>query len=426
VIQYVSKQRASMREKHSCATAFAWAALAISIGSADVARAQADVPCDSLDAPIIYGRGGSAPNQLIGRLAVDLAESSNPLTVVYDDKGACFAMAALINGEKISATAKYWVREADKIVQKTCTLAEPVDATWGSMAQLATTCAGIDTLPADVSDTIGPISGFSIVVPKLSNQQAISAEALYFIYGFDVNNPEYQVPPWTVYDAIASRTVTSAAGLLLAKAVGIPLTQTLKGTDTKNNQGSIDFITTVSQAAKDNPDAAIAFASTETVDRNRDKVNTLAFQAKGQDHGYWPDSTATALDKINLRQGRYFLWNPHHFYAKLDKDNGKIADPNVKRWIGYITGQTALPDKLSFLDIQIDVGNVPDCAMQVTRDGDVGPLQSYQPEISCNCYYETKATGAKPDSCQECDGEGPDASCPKDAPVCHYGYCEVQ
>jgi len=414
--------------KQAQEVALSGAALCLSLGLVETAQAQANVACDSLPAPIIYGRGGSAPNQLLGRLAVDIAASPQPLTVVYKDDGACFAMASLVSGEKLATSAKYWVKQGASIVQKTCTLpaadSTTIEASWGSMAQLATTCPGIDALPANVSDTTGPISGFSLFVPTASTQQVISAEAVYYIYGLGVENPAYQVAPWTVPGAIASRATTSAAGLLLAKAVGIDLSHPLYGTDVKNNQGAVTHITTVA-AAVANPEAAIGFASTETADTNRDKVRTLAFQAVGQDKGYWPDSTVTSFDKINIRQGRYNLWNPHHFYAKLN-GSSQIADPNVKRWIEYLTNQTALPGNLSFLDIQIEVGNVPECAMEVTRDGEVGPLASYQPDEPCGCYFEFKATGIAPDSCQECETEGQDPSCPTDAPVCRHGFCEVK
>jgi hypothetical protein len=423
------RAKTRVRLRHVKRAALAGAGLVL--GLAAVSDAAAQVACDSLPQPIIYGRGGSAPNRLVGRLAAELARSpTERLTVVYDDDGACYAMASLVNGEKPTATPKYWTIVDGEVKQDTCTLPADEDqvpeATWGSMAQLATTCAGIDALPADVSDTVGPISGFNLFVPTESTQQVISAEAVYYIYGFGPENPAYQVAPWTVPAAIASRTTTSAAGLLLAKSVGIDLSHPLYGTDTKNNQGSVDYITKVSDAAINNPEAAIGFASSETVDDNREVVRTLAFQAVGQEYGYWPDSDATSFDKINIREGRYWLWNPHHFYAKLDGPNGEIADPNVKRWIEYITAQRELPDGLSFLDIQIDVGVIPECAMKVQRDGDVGPLASFVPDEPCGCYYEFKATGVAPDSCQACATEGEDPSCPSDAPVCRHGYCEVK
>jgi hypothetical protein len=419
----------------------AWTAAAASFAAltagAELARAE-DPTCASLgsvEAPIIYGRGGSAASVIIGRFAVAVKESSEPLTVVYKDDGACFAMEALINGHNPNASAKYWIRDGEgKIVAKTCTLpADEIDAppaTWGAMAQQATTCPGVDALPDTIGDWTGSNSGFSIIVPNASTQQVISSEAIYYIYGFGVEDPATQVAPWTVPGAVASRKTTSAAGLLLAKAAGIPLAHPLYASDVndvKNNQGAVDFITSTSTAAVQNPEAAIAFCSTETADANRAKVRTLAFQATGQAYGYWPDSNATtSYDKINIREGRYWLWNPHHFFATLDGPNGEIADANTKRWIGYLTGTTPLPSAETTLDLQIEVGTVPSCAMHVNRDDDVGPLYSFQPDEPCGCYFELKATGAAGEACVECTEENEATVCPSSASKCRHGYCEVQ
>ncbi len=423
----------------------AGASLAALLAHAGAARAE-DPLCSSLgsaEAPLVVGRGGSAASVVIGRFAVAVRESTKPLTIVYRDDGACYAMAALKDGEKVTTDAKYWVRDAttNKVVAKTCkfNVDEGVPATWGAMAQLATTCPGVDALPADVSDTRGPNSGFSIIVPNASTQQVISSEALYYIYGLGVEDPQVQVAPWTVPGAIAARKTTSAAGLLLAKAVGIPLSHPLymSGTaddpqnDVKNNQGAVDFITVKSAAARDNPEAAIGFCSTETADANRDKVRTLAFQAEGQDYGYWPDSNATtSFDKINIREGRYWLWNPHHFFAKLDGPGGEVVDENTKNWIGYITGTIPLPPAASkteeALDLWIEVGTIPECAMHVNRDEDVGPLYSYQPDEPCGCYYEFKTTGVAPDSCVACTEANAQDVCPDTAPTCRHGFCEVK
>lgn len=405
-------------------------------------------------APRIFGRGGSAPNVLLGRLAVELQESSEPLVVVYKSDGACKALESLDSASRVklnSGDLQYWFRDAaGKIVAQPCTLtdADNVLASWGSMAQLATTCSGYTALPADISDNIGPISSFSLLVHKDSNEQAISAEAVYYIYGF---GPEqYQVAPWTVPSAIGSRTTTSAAGLLLAKAVGIPLNRALYGSttgtpnpnytgskgsnDVNTNGNMVKFVVAAAQAG--NAQATLGFASTETVDASRKDVKSLAFQAVGQEYAYWPDSDqSVSLDKINVREGRYYLWNPHHFYAKLDAPNGKITDAAVQRWVDYLTKDKALPDGKSFLDIQTEVGNIPHCAMNVTRDGDVGPLASYQPEVPCGCYFEDHAQkGVHSASCQACENqagdelpnEAPHASCPATAQYCRYGFCEVK
>jgi hypothetical protein len=218
----------------------------------------------------------------------------------------------------------------------------------------------------------------------------------------------------------------------LAKATGIPLTHALAGPNVGSNGAMITSLQSAS-----NKEAAIGFVSTETADAARDSVRALAFQAAGQKWAYWPDSdAATARDKINVREGRYDIWNHHYFYARLD-DKGDIVDADTARWIGYLTEDQPLPDGLQIVDVEIASGNIPDCAMKVKRDGDLGPLSSYQPDISCGCYFETHAPGASgtpPSSCQACDnqagaekaGEAKDPSCPAATPYCRYGFCEVK
>ena len=41
-------------------------------------------------------------------------------------------------------------------------------------------------------------------------------------------------------------------------------------------------------------------------DRNRQTLDSLAYKAFGQWYAYYPDSTSTAMDKANVRDGHYF------------------------------------------------------------------------------------------------------------------------
>lgn len=375
--------------------------------------------CVKLPNPVL-GIGGSAATNLIKRLATRLAAATPPITVVYTDTGACNAMTALVQNTPLSGTGKIWDANG---VESTCTYpsGSTTLADWGGMAQEATTCQGIDKLPDTVGDYKGPISGFSLIVPNASTEYAISAEAIYYVYGFGAGTG-HDVAPWTNPAAIGTRTTTSAAGLLLAKAAGIPLSRPLAylpANDVKTNQGAVDFITATSPAAVASPSSALAFCSTETADANRAKVRTLAFKAPGQDCAYFPDSTATSTDKKNLREGRYFLWNVHHFFARLDAQK-QIANPNLAKLINIVTSKEPLPGSQTYIDLLIANGNVPECAMKVTRTGDMGPLASFQPEKPCNCYFDQKTTGQT--ACKACTT---DSDCNAGS-SCSYGYCEVK
>ncbi|MET0344219.1 MAG: hypothetical protein ABW252_24600 [Polyangiales bacterium] len=390
----------------------------VGLATTSTAAAQA-VDCLTLPNPVL-GIGGSAATNLIKRLATRLAAAPTPITVVYTDTGACNAMTALVQNTPLSGTGKYWGADGK---EQTCNYASGSTtlADWGAMAQEATTCQGVERLPDTVGAYKGPVSGFSLIVPNASSESAISAEAIYYIYGFGVGTGQ-DVAPWTQPAAIGSRTTTSAAGLLLAKAVGIPLSRKLAHSDTndvKSNQAAVDFVTATSAAAVANPSSALAFCSTETADANRAKVRTLAFKAQGQDCAYFPDSTSTATDKKNLREGRYYLWNSHYFFARTDASK-KIVKPAVETLIKIFASEQELPGPEKYIDLLIANGNVPECAMQVTRATDMGPLASYQPAKPCGCYFDQKTTGST--TCKACTA---DAECGTGS-QCSYGYCEVK
>ena len=111
-------------------------------------------------------------------------------------------------------------------------------------------------------------------------------------------------------------------------------------------------------------------------------------------------------------------------YAPVTGDDSvieDIANEGVQKLMGYFTGETAPPPELPIVDTYIDNFNIPQCAMQVSRDEDLGAISSYQPDEPCGCYFEARATGRT--SCEECEES---TDCPDSDPVCRFGYCEVQ
>ena len=66
-------------------------------------------------------------------------------------------------------------------------------------------------------------------------------------------------------------------------------------------------------------------------------------------------------------------------------------------------------------------GNVPACAMKVTRDVELGDLKKYNSPYDCDCIYEKAATGKLPAECKACAAP---TDCPSNRPACNYGFCE--
>jgi hypothetical protein len=61
-------------------------------------------------------------------------------------------------------------------------------------------------------------------------------------------------------------------------------------------------------------------------------VRTLALQSRDQTCAYWPDSSATAFDKVNVRDGHYELWASSHFYARATITSLPILPVLGARW----------------------------------------------------------------------------------------------
>jgi hypothetical protein len=165
-------------------------------------------------------------------------------------------------------------------------------------------------------------------------------------------------------------------------------------------------------------------ASTE-LDDHRDTIRGLAFQGYGQSCGYWPDSTSSKIDKLNVRTGKYQVWGPLHMFAAVD-DNGDPESEDVAEFIEYVNGIKPVPgaDPQSLLKLEITKNLVPQCAMQVSRDEEVGELSSVNP--TCGCFYENvRLHGADGESfgdCSKCDDSTP---CADSSLTCSYGYCEA-
>lgn len=371
-------------------------------------RALADGECLDKEIPLI-GAGGSASKPLLARIAPLLRSLPEPITLIYQSPGACFGITAYVDGTPLTGTASYW--DADG-TEQTCSFpVTGVEPDFGMLGVQGTLCEGVDAIPAGLGDFAGPITGWNLIVPNASSQTSISAEAVYFIYGFGAALG--QVSPWTLDTELYSRNATSAALIAVALGAGIPPTK-FKGIDVMSNGAMISSL-----AMSANPEAAIGYVSAEVADLNRDSVRTLAFQAYDQECAYWPDSTVTAFDKQNLRDGHYALWSPYHFYAPVD-GTGEIVDPETRRFVGWFTGDEPLPADLDLITEIIANGNIPQCAMEVWRDEEIGPLYSFAPPDPCGCHFEFLATGES--SCDACVGT---EDCSDAGAVCRNGFCEA-
>jgi hypothetical protein len=386
----------------------------LALGAPSLAFAQEDCADISGGAPIIYGAGGSAQRDLVGKASVVLQNSETPVYAVYkDDAGACSGIDALtgLGPTSISGTAYYWDDEGNRLTCNLPLAGEPVDFASMAVTPLACPLVTDESLVENIIDVTGAVSAINLLVSAASTQQVISAEAAYLVYGF---GPEADVAPWNNPDAsyYIRRNENSAAQIIVSLGSTLPVTQFF-GVDAGSNTNSVAYLAALAEVEQ-----GISFAAADVADANRATVRTLAWQAPGQTAGYWPDSSATAFDKVNVRNGQYALWMPGHFYGLEGDAEGTYLDPNVEILNEYLAGNL-LPEGATktITEVAVDNFNIPPCAMRVWRDGDLSPVYARDPAEPCHCYFDFRATGAT--TCEVCDDANPCAS-----GACRFGFCE--
>ena len=391
----------------------AFIVLSVAVTAATVA---AQSPrCAELGGNIVYGVGASSHTPFIGQLASRLRETEDPahqLTIVYAEPGSCYALDldAPLTDSPTGTTARYW--SAANATAKTCVLEDAVVPGFSIEQNPPGSCEA--QLSDGAGTFVGPVSTFNVIVPAGSTQKSISAEALYFLLAF---GDAAQADPWNDERYFVHNGPASLVVRWIAAAVGAP-GEIQHGYQPQGGAGVLQLVTQAGARGSNEPDAerTLGLVSGENAENGRAQARTLAYQHFEQACGYYPDSAPDAFDKLNVRTGRYALWSPIYFHARVD-DEGAIEDEHLARFVGYATGTLEPPAELPVLDIVIDGYNVPQCAMQVQRDAE-GVLSSYQPDAPCGCYFEARATGGS--SCAECSE---DSDCASDA-ACHHGYCE--
>jgi hypothetical protein len=381
------------------------------------ASAQTTPPdCSTLNLPNpIYGDGGSAAQNYIGKLATFLANQTPAVTVLYKASGACNGPYGLLTPGALSGTIFYWDASG---AQKQCNLpavgGPPVE--WANMVNTTKLCDQAPaTLPANIRVESGPVTAINFITSINSTETSISSEAGYFIYG---SGAAGNVAPWTNESFIFHRNAASAAGLYIGVAIGVhPNAQ--KGVLFSNQTQGIQMVAGATPAS-----AGLSYVSSDAADAARATVKTLAYQHKGQVCGYLPDSTSTSFDKKNVRDGHYWLWGAQNFYGFQDATTKAWTNPNVGKLIDLVTGKYAPAGaETAVIKAAIDTGNVPQCAMNVWRDGDMTDFYSFAPPAPCVGYFEKNVPGGST-SYKACTADTDCASVSATS-KCRLNFCEA-
>jgi hypothetical protein len=261
-----------------------------------------------------------------------------------------------------------------------------------------------------VASYLGPVVTFGFTVPAASKEQSISVEAAHLIFGLGGQNPAgATASPWIDPQYYSVRNSGAGSTALTAELIHVPRAA-FWGVDRLTTDAIRDTLLQASDL-----DKSIGILSIDYADKNRDNLRVLYLQAQDQVSGFLPDSSSTSTNKANVRDGHYPLWGYVHFYtANVNGSPSPTAGAFVTRF--------SVP-KLAreLVAAMIDASLVPQCAMKVARDSEMGPFMPNPNKFQCGCFFDYHTTGRA--SCTTCTTAN---DCPANAPACNYGFCEQE
>ncbi len=196
----------------------------------------------------------------------------------------------------------------------------------------------------------GPVQGYGFVVPEgvADSVEGITREEAYFVLGgqgaeanavpwIEPPNPEDGTPSVFIRGATTSTLLTIAANV----APALLPASSFVGYRLMGQEDRSSVVIQGVSAAAGTPlaEATIGILGVELYDRARDMLDLLAYQAEGQKYGYYPDSSPSARDKRNLRDGHYVPWGYTEYLVRVDED-GEPLQENAARLLDIVTGKT--------------------------------------------------------------------------------------
>ena len=218
------------------------------------------------------------------------------------------------------------------------------------------------TPPAGIGTFIGPIQAYTFVVPNAeftNGQNAIYAEEAYYAFGDGANNPvqwsgnsEWNVPQQFFLRPATKSTLVSTAFNIGLTPAQMTLAEADGGTaDGRQLLASSDDV--VAAVVGSTSAQAIGILGSEVYDSYSGRattINELAFAGFGQATAYLPDSTTTAFDKQNLRNGNYTLWSPAVLIAPSSGTPPVPTNATVAYFVDVFLGNPGATPPNGFVD----------------------------------------------------------------------------
>jgi hypothetical protein len=375
--------------------------------------------CSSLPNPV-YLQAADTSEPALKAIGQQLrANTPKPITIIYALNGSCTNIDAMFNNTKLTVNPNYVPSQTDvpgwdpTQPSPQCTIDPagiPLDLV--NSAVFLNSCT-TQVMPAAIQTFPGGVEPFVFVTPESDvTDLAITAEEAYFVFGFGASD---QVTPWNDPSFMFIRPATKGTLVAMAASIHVPPAK-WQGTVLSSSSNVVNAV-----ATSTSPQKTIGILGGEVFDQNRNTLNALAFRTFSQNHAYYPDSTSGTKDKRNVRDGHYVIWSRYFYLAPTDILTGAIDNPNAEYVLDLLADRPASPapafDPLATI---ISVGQIPDCAMTVTRTSDGGDLSLYPPAAPCGCFFESQV-GTAPASCVACSSATPCSS-----GTCRHGFCEAR
>ncbi len=298
----------------------------------------------------VFMSGSSAFKPVLQATAKALGTAVN---IVYQAPGSCEGPQHLLGdsgGMPTPDTDAAIVFPASGAAGVTCTLpGVPAAATVdiGISDVYLSTCVdsydpGLNTgkIGTTAKDFLGPVQAMTFAAPTASTANNISAEAAYMVFGFDAVDPAHTIAPWSNPLDIYVRFWDSGTQEMIASAIGLPggkwknATTTTTPLPAQQTTGSGNMIQKITAAAAMDPNGTIGVLGAANI-YGAAGIKPLAFQATGQSCAFYPDSSSSAADKLNVRQGRYDIWGAEHMVAYVDGSGNPVGqNGNTSRRAG--------------------------------------------------------------------------------------------
>jgi hypothetical protein len=384
----------------------------------------------------VYIQAADTQVPVLKALGAKLRAQNTPITIVYTPNGSCTNLPLIYNNTDFTSNAAgggtfYLPAGFDGTsTPPNCT---PPAVGSGKKPDLGisivfpdkTDCPSLPTKPSTVAVTQGPVQAMVFAVPggvgtnMGSTQSTITAEEAYLVAG--LGPTKAMVAPWSDPTYFYGRPVTKGTQISIGANIGVAAAKWQLITDTSHqiDQSSNVLAAIANQTATGNAEKTLGILGVEIYDGARGMVHALAFRAYHQLKSYWPDSTPSAFDKQNVRDGHYPLWS-YVQYAAPQAAGGGALNPNAQTIIDLLVGN-AVTTTPAFepLDQVIGAGLVPACAMKVKRSVEGGDLSLATIAEPCGCYFDKKATGNT--TCTACTDN---STC--GTGMCRHGYCEAK